>query len=249
MRGLDIFASRFKGLEDCYTLIGGAAAELLHDEVGLSFRATKDLDIVVLLESPEVSHFAITLKEFVADGGYQPQIGRDGEKRLYRFIKPIDSSYPVMLELFSWVDIPALEEDVRAVRLSADVVATSLSALLLDESYYEFLKQGGRIVDGVNVLDTDTLILFKMKAWLDLTSRVESGDESIDSRDIKKHLNDVLRLQRLLDPNKVKTVSPSIQIDVDQFLQHASVTTNTLKNLKIKQSWDAIADELRRYYL
>lgn len=36
MRGIDVFTSRFKGFENCYTLIGGAAAELLHDEVGLT---------------------------------------------------------------------------------------------------------------------------------------------------------------------------------------------------------------------
>lgn len=99
------------------------------------------------------------------------------------------------------------------------------------------------------MLDVDALILFKMKAWLDLNERIGAGDSSIDSRNVRKHLNDVLRLQRLLDPNKDRLISVSIQHDVVQFLQSAGVTANTLKNLKIKKTWEAIANELRRYYL
>lgn len=51
---------------------------------------------------------------------------------------------------------------------------------------------------GVTVLDAPYLILFKIKAWLDLTARRAAG-EQIDSKNIRKHKNDVFRLTELLD--------------------------------------------------
>lgn len=46
--GVDRFRAHFDGHDSHYVLIGGAACELLMDEVGLDFRATKDLDIVLI---------------------------------------------------------------------------------------------------------------------------------------------------------------------------------------------------------
>jgi hypothetical protein len=40
------FRDHFAGHEGQYVLIGGAACELVMDDVGLNFRATKDLDTV-----------------------------------------------------------------------------------------------------------------------------------------------------------------------------------------------------------
>ena len=53
---------------------------------------------------------------------------------------------------------------------------SSLSAILLDDDYYEFLKQGKVTVDGVTVLDAAYLIPFKAKAWMDLTDRKAAGE-------------------------------------------------------------------------
>lgn len=64
---------------------------------------------------------------------------------------------------------------------------SSLSAILLDDNYYEFLKQGKVTVDGVTVLDAAYLIPFKAKAWMDLTDRKAAG-EHVDSKNIKKHI-------------------------------------------------------------
>ena len=50
MRGLDRFKAHFEPFADRYVLIGGTACTLVMEEVGLEFRATKDLDIVC--ESP-----------------------------------------------------------------------------------------------------------------------------------------------------------------------------------------------------
>lgn len=63
--------------------------------------------------------------------------------------------------------------------------------------YYQFLRKGSIVIDGVMILDTPYLIPFKMKAWLDLTKRRVKG-ENIDSKNIRKHKNDVFRMSVLL---------------------------------------------------
>jgi hypothetical protein len=50
VRGLAIFQQWFQDFEDQYILIGGTAASITMTEAGLSFRATKDLDIVLHVE-------------------------------------------------------------------------------------------------------------------------------------------------------------------------------------------------------
>jgi len=51
VEGLDRFGEHFAAYTDQYLLIGGAACTLAMDEAGQPFRATKDLDIVLCLES------------------------------------------------------------------------------------------------------------------------------------------------------------------------------------------------------
>lgn len=100
VRGLDLFGKHFSDFRDKYVLIGGVASALAMDDAGESFRATKDLDIVLVIEALDssfVSHFW----EFIKAGEYQiKQVG--GERPVfYRFQNPKDESYPVQIELFS----------------------------------------------------------------------------------------------------------------------------------------------------
>ena len=55
-------------------------------------------------------------------------------------------------------------------------------------------------------MDAAYLIPFKAKAWMDLTDRKAAG-EHVDSKNIKKHKNDVFRLTELIDPT-AKVVAP-----------------------------------------
>ncbi|MBC2717822.1 MAG: hypothetical protein HF978_21165 [Desulfobacteraceae bacterium] len=47
VRGLDLFRDYFKDHADQYVLIGGTACDIAMSQMGLDFRATKDLDIVL----------------------------------------------------------------------------------------------------------------------------------------------------------------------------------------------------------
>ena len=70
VKGLDLFRAHFRDFADRYVLIGGTACDLIMDEAGLEFRATKDLDIVLCIEALDLS-FAKAFWEFVEAGQYR----------------------------------------------------------------------------------------------------------------------------------------------------------------------------------
>lgn len=67
--GLGRFSEYMKGLEDCYAIIGGTACDIVLSNADLDFRATKDIDVILLVENrfPEV---AAAVWGLVKDGGY-----------------------------------------------------------------------------------------------------------------------------------------------------------------------------------
>lgn len=68
MRGIDKFKERFAGHDGEYVLIGGGACDLLFGEAGQDFRATKDLDLVLLVEAltPEFGLMPIHIDDEVS---------------------------------------------------------------------------------------------------------------------------------------------------------------------------------------
>lgn len=70
VRGLDLFQKHFESFKGHFILIGGAACDLLHEDAGLDFRATKDLDIVLCLESLD-TEFTRAFWAFVRAGDYE----------------------------------------------------------------------------------------------------------------------------------------------------------------------------------
>lgn len=137
--------------------------------------------------------------------------------RIDHVTTPKSNEYPYMIELFSRnPDFAITDDDTRIVPLPLDEEISSLSAILLNEAYYELLKSGRQVIDGISVLNTVCLIPFKAKAWLDLKSRKDSG-ERIDSKNIRKHKNDVYRLAQLLGTER-KALNDDIQKDMSIFL-------------------------------
>lgn len=76
------------------------------------------------------------------------------------------------------------------------------------------------------------MIPFKAKAWLDLKERKERGNH-VDSCDIKKHKNDVIRLSMLLVPDNKIEVPDMIKNDLSQFIQSIDKEDINLKQLGI----------------
>jgi len=93
----------------------------------------------------------------------------------------------------------------------------SLSAILLNEAYYEALKENKYTIDGITIIDEKILIPFKARAFIDLSERRKRG-EKVKGDDIKKHRNDVFRLAQLLPTDALLEVSEPIKKDLVSFL-------------------------------
>ena len=226
VKGLDVFRTWFKDHSDQYVLIGGTAATLTMEDAGLAFRATKDLDIVLHVEALTPA-FGQAFWKFIEAGGYAIRQASDtGKPIFYRFQKPTDERFPVMVELFARAPDglePAAGSQLTPIPLEEAV--SSLSAILLDDAYYEFIMAGRREVEGLPWVGEDRLIPLKAVAWLDMTARKERG-EQVDSRDIRKHLNDVLRLAQLLAPATRIPLAQRISEDMIRFLTALPLDTS-----------------------
>lgn len=49
VNGIESFREKFRNYADCYTVIGGAACDILMTEADFNFRATKDIDMIASL--------------------------------------------------------------------------------------------------------------------------------------------------------------------------------------------------------
>ena len=75
--------------------------------------------------------------------------------------------------------------------------------------------------------------MFKIKAWLDLKERKEVG-EYVDTKNIRKHMNDIFRLLANGSPTSRIESSRHIQNDVTQFIAQVKEDKPDLKNLGIR---------------
>lgn len=245
--GIERFKEWFRGYEDHYAIIGGTACDLLMAEEGLDFRGTKDIDLVLIVEaiSPE---FGRRFWEFVRNAGYKHRNKSTGQPQFYRFSHPTEAGYPFMIELFSRrVDAIVLPEDAVLTPLPLDEDISSLSAILLDDDYYQLLRSGTVVIDSVTVLGAAYLIPFKAKAWLDLTARKANG-ENVDSKNIRKHKNDVFRLSALLTPGSQITVNRAVWNDLQAFFTAMQVEQVDTKQLGIVRKKEEILSDLTKQY-
>jgi hypothetical protein len=229
---LAIFQEWFKDFENQYVLIGGTAASITMTEAGLPFRGTKDLDIVLHVEVLTPA-FGQKFWEFVQAGGYQQKEG-DAEQKpcLYRFQKPQDEDFPHMLELFSRVpDGLSFVPPGHLTPIPMDEQISSLSAILLNDEYYQFVLAGRKSKYGMpSWVGEDRLIPLKAVAWLEMTARVHQG-EVIDSKKINKHLSDVVLLSALLQPGQIVKLPEKLKVDLQAFAQ-AVVALNRPEQLQ-----------------
>lgn len=234
VKGLDTFRKYFKEFEEQYVLIGGAACDILFESNDASFRSTRDLDMVLIVEGL-TNEFGEKLWEFIQDGGYRNKASNGGKTQFYRFDKPEDDSYPKMIELFCRKDFE-LREMTGITPIHIDDTVSSLSAILLDDDYYQILLEGRVVKNGLSVLSPEYLILFKAKAYLDLKRKKEI-DGTGDLDDIKKHKKDILRISAELMLEKIDKLPVSVKEDIDTFINNLSqdpFDSNSLKNYGLK---------------
>lgn len=229
VKGIKKFRDYFGNFTDQYVLIGGAACDISFENYNVDFRATRDLDVVLIVEALTYE-FGQRFWEFIRDGGYQNRAKSSGNPQFYRFDKPSSDGFPTMIELFARTKY-ILEDGGDLTPIHIDDSVSSLSAILLNDSYYNALLKGRNIVDGFSVLRPSWLIPFKAKAWLDLNDRNHRG-EHIDSRNLKKHRNDIIRIASELVLERCE-LPADVRDDMRIFIEKMNITNQEIKNLKI----------------
>jgi hypothetical protein len=216
VRGLDIFKKYFEAYPDNYVIIGGTACDIIVTATGFKPRATKDIDIIIIVEALN-SAFAIQFWNFVNEGKYEVREKSDLDRQYYRFMKPGKIDFPSQIELFSRVpDILDLPEQSRYTPIPIDEDITSLSAILMNEDYYHYTIAGSNILDSIRIANIETLICLKARAYIDLKAAKEKG-EKIDSDKINKHKLDVFRLAVFLVDGNIFELPASIKTDMQAF--------------------------------
>jgi len=226
VRGIEQFKAFFAGFEDNYVIIGGTACEIHEEIYAQTPRATKDIDIILIVEALS-KEFVTRFWNFVKAAQYDEQNKGTVERQharheYYRFMKPANQEYPYQVELFSrnlgLIDFP---EDAHLTPIPVSEDLSSLSAILMNDDYYHYTIEHSRLEDGVHIANIESLICLKCKAYLEMSERKTRG-EQIDSKQIEKHKKDVFRLAAMLGTAETFAISKSLSDDIERFCEEAS---------------------------
>jgi hypothetical protein len=209
VRGLDVFKKYFEAFPDNYVIIGGTACDIVIADAGLTARATKDIDIILVIEAL-TADFVKQFWKFITDGKYERKEKSDDGRKYYRFIKPENPDFPYQVELFSRNPDLDLEQGAHLTPIPLDDDLSSLSAILLSDTYYQYMVEHSEMKDRLRHAKIEALICLKAKAFLEITARLKNGGTE-DSKHLKKHKGDVFRLVVLLAPADVFEVPAEIK--------------------------------------
>ena len=221
------FCSHFAGHEESFVLIGGSACSCWYADSPTSFRGTRDIDVVIVVEALN-REFVDLLVAYLRDNGYaswvrHPQNG-PAKRVMYRFVNPANRR-AAQIELLSRSgEIRRIESLQSAVPIKAEGEYTGLSGIVLDDAYYDFIRTQCQTVMGCPVLSLPGLVLLKIKAFLNLGAAVaeagapQGSDSAADNR--KKHRNDVFFMLATMEPALYATpisLTPALMDDVRAF--------------------------------
>ena len=229
--GLTLFEERFAGDEGRYVVIGGTARELIYQEYGIwDESATKDLDVVLIAEALDAA-FVTKFMGFVAEAG-SSHVRRDGGSQMYRFKSPSDPRFPRQIELLCRRPEYLAGVEAAIGKVPVDDSDYSLSAILLEDGYYELLSSGEAVTRkyGLPTLAHEYLPAFKMRAYIDLKARRGRG-EDVRSGEVNKHRRDVFRLVSLLPATLSVRLPGIVESDIRAFLTQVECPPSLMKDI------------------
>lgn len=219
--GLDKFREYFAEFPDQYVIIGGTACDVVLTAEGLTPRATKDIDIILIIEALNPA-FVAQFWQFIQDGNYERREESTDERRYYRFVNPATDGFPKQIELFArQPDVIVLPPEAHLTPIPVDDDLSSLSAILLNDEYYQYIIEHSDIDDGLRMANTEVLIVLKAKAYLEMNERLANGVYE-DSKHIRKHKNDVYRLGVMLRPEDTFDLPDLIKSHMQTFMAEAA---------------------------
>ena len=248
VKGIEVFQEHFRGYDDAYIIIGGLATAMVMKELGFLFRATKDIDLVVVVQDNEA--FLKKLLQLIDQGGYDTRQRTENTDRhnLFRFLKPSDTSYPEQIELFAIHSSESvLVTDHHIIPIDTPENYPYLSAILLNNDYFNLLIQHSDNIDGIRVASAVALIPLKIHAHLSLK---KSGNS-----DAKKHMRDIMRLAAILHEEDRIELSGLPEEEFELFMPLLSEVSeetviDVLENSNMSDvAKEDIIDELNRVYL
>jgi len=231
--GLDIFRERFAQFSDNFVIIGGTACDEILSGTEMRPRATMDIDIVVIVENmtPE---FARTFWAFITEGGYRPGIIKNKDEApkyvLYSFDQG-KAGFPVKVEILSRHN-EIFTSVAHTEPLPIDGEVSSLSTIILDEPYYNLTVQNSFVSAGLRYAAPLALMVLKARAYLNLIADREAG-KKINTKDILKHRNDVLKLTSTLTGTDRAVVDAEIVGTIREF---AEGLLQSLPNLSLQDA-------------
>lgn len=247
VRGLDTFRRYFAEYADCYVLIGGSACDINFAVAALPFRVTHDLDLVLCVEALTPQFFA-RFWSFIREGGYEHREKSNGERQFYRFTHPTRLDYPAMLELFARkADVLPVDVTGHLTPIPAGEEASSLSGILLNDLYYDFVMANRTEIEGVSVVSPVGLMALKAIAWLDLTKKKEEGDVHAYSKDIGKHKNDIARLA-VLTASLEPEIPDGIRTVMADFMSRYQSEPLDTTALRLPLGETEVKSEIRRLF-
>lgn len=209
--GIEKFREAFAQFSDNFVIIGGAACDEILDGSIMQPRATLDIDIIVIVENM-TAEFAKAFWQFIAEGKYRPGIRKNADKSPKYVLYSFDGGkpgYPVKIELLSHHnEIFTSTRHIEPVPIDGEV--SSLSAIILDEPYYQMTIANSYISKGLRYASLAALIALKARAHLNLLAERESGHHE-NTKDIIKHRNDVLKLVVIADDEPTIVDNPIIE--------------------------------------
>jgi len=115
-------------------------------------------------------------------------------------------------------DAIVLEGEAYLTPIPVDDDLSSLSAILLNDDYYNYIIEHSQVEDGLHHANIEALICLKAKAFLEIKERIENGSNE-DAKQWRKHKADVFRLTVMLTPESEFDLPETIQAHVNQFAE------------------------------
>lgn len=221
--GIEKFKEAFADYTDNYVIIGGTACDVVLRDTDMRARATDDIDMILVVENmtPE---FGTAFWAFIKEGGYTPRRRNKNDEltyELYRFENPTNG-YPVQIELLSrHSDLLGEPSGFHLEPIPVGDGVSSLSAIMMNDDFYGLTIENSLIEDRLRIASPAALICLKAKAYLNLLADKENGIQ-VNSKDIKKHRTDVLKLIATASFTAPIQVSESVFGCIQQYADNIS---------------------------
>ena len=199
-------------------------------------RATHDIDMIIIVERM-TPQYGERFWQFIREAGYRPEKSKakEGESPKYEMYRFVDGNpgYPEMIELLSRHP-DALGEPKRLViePLPIDGELSSLSAIIMDDDYYQFTIEHSRLTDNIRHADSAALIALKARAYLNLLLDKQNG-KYVNSKDIKKHRSDVLKNVVIMTEDEIMAPASIVEC-IKEFV------------MSIRNDWTELANPLAK---